>query len=44
MTAKLIAAGAALSVTLSLVWSMGTLGYPPNAKAAAPAVLAQACR
>jgi len=44
MIARLVAAGAALSVTFSLVWTMATLGYPPIAKAATPLVLAQACR
>jgi multisubunit Na+/H+ antiporter MnhG subunit len=43
MIARLVAAGTALSVTLSLVWAMATLGYPPSAKAA-PVVLAQVCR
>jgi hypothetical protein len=44
MIARLVAAGTALSITFSLVWSVATLGYPPSAKAAAPVVLAQACR
>jgi len=44
MIARLVAAGAALSVTFSLVWSMAALGYPPSAGAATPLVLAQACR
>ena len=44
MTARLVAAAMALSVTFSLVWSMAALGYPPDARAAAPVVVAQACR
>ena len=44
MTARLVAAAMALSVTFSLVWTMATLGYAQSAKAAAPVVLAQACR
>ena len=44
MIARLVAAGTALSVTFSLVWAIAALGNPPGAKAAAPAMLAQACR
>jgi len=44
MIARLLAAGTALSVTFSLVWAMAGLGYPPIAQAAAPVLLAQACR
>ncbi len=44
MIARLVAAGTALSVTFSLVWTMAALGYPPSVKAAAQVVLAQACR
>jgi hypothetical protein len=43
MTARLVAAATALSVTFLLVWSMAALGYPPNAKAA-PVLVAQSCR
>lgn len=32
---RVAAAAAALSVTLSIVWGMATLGYPPNASASA---------
>jgi len=44
MLARLIAAATALTATYSLVWGMATLGYPPSRKAAAPVLLAQACR
>ena len=44
MISRLLAAGTALSVTFSLVWAMAGLGYPPIAQAAAPVLLAQACR
>ena len=44
MIARFVAAGTALSVTFSLVWSIATLGHPPRAGAAAPVMLAQACR
>jgi len=44
MIATLVAAAAALTATYSLVWGMATLGYPSSSKAAAPVLLAQACR
>ena len=40
-TARITAAAVAVSVTLSMVWGMATLGYPASA-AASPA-LQQAC-
>jgi hypothetical protein len=39
--AKVTAAAVALSVTLSIVWGMATLGYPANA--AASLQLAHTC-
>ena len=44
MIARLVAAGAALSVTFWVVWAMAALSYPQGVRAVAPTVLAQACR